>query len=165
MNSKKIILSIVLGLVVIAAVAGGYMLYNKQTLKLSNKTNDVVKIPNNPKKGDVGYQEKQTTLQADNKDKFASLFVKVEDNKITIKKGEEYQEYPLTEEIAVQCTTQPLVDAKSVNLDLVTKVNVLSPEQIGATIAADTPVFLIGSVSGDKLSEVHTLLVPASSCN
>jgi hypothetical protein len=156
-------------LVVIIVAAGLFGLY--YYLNLGGITPNIpitertgLSVTTGPQKGDIGYKEEDTTVVVGTKEISGGTFDRVEGGLIYFDSSGVATSLPLTtDEVAIQCTTQYLANAKELDFDQVTKVVISSPSELGAQIPAAEPVVIFAS-DVDGVLRAHTIALAAASC-
>src|SRR3989344_979489 len=163
-NVLIVVLS-VLALMVLGLL--GYLFLKRSTQEkiVEQNTSDLVEFPENPQKGDPGYQEKDTAFKVEKGKNASAVFERIEGNQMYISVNGTETSYLLNaDEIALQCTSQKLDNVTEINLDLVTDVKLELPSTLGSYLSGKMPIFVIvGDAAG--FAEVHTIAVPESVCN
>lgn len=121
-------------------------------------------ISGTPEKGEIGYQEPDTTVEVGTKEVSDGNFDRVEGGKIYFGGALTLTELPLTsEEVSVACTTQSLSGIKELDYDLITKINIFSPSEVGEKIPEGEPIVVFATVV-DGVLKAHTIVIASTSC-
>ena len=118
-----------------------------------------------PKKGQLNYQEPQTTVLIGTAGVTKGTFEKAENGEIYLSTDVDVQtKLPLTlEEVVISCTKQDLSTATELDFNLVSKVNVFTADNLNPQIAVGTPVVLFAQ-NVEGVNRVHTVAMPESRC-
>lgn len=118
----------------------------------------------NPQKGDLGYQEPQTKIEIGTQGVTKGTFEKVENGNIFLRAGDTLTQLPLTiDEVALNCTTQDLAAATELDFNLVTKVQVSKPAELGNLIPANENLVVFAQ-DVEGVNRAHTIAMDASKC-
>ena len=159
-KSTKVLLLIVIVLG-LSFLLGLYLFVNKNKSTTEENKPDgtqTLQISQEPQKGELNYQEPQSTVEIGTKEVTKGTFAKVENGNIFVREGDKLTQIALTvDEIAVSCTTQDLSSATELDFNQITKVNL-------ATFmpAQETVVVFTQQVEG--INQAHTVALDASKC-
>ena len=162
--------------IILAGVVGlsllGFYLFSQSRLKPGQSTPEQIKFDEkpvgefveNPEKGDLGYQEPQTKIEIGTQGVTKGAFEKVEDGNIFLRAGDTLTHLPLTiDEVAFNCTTQDLSSATELDFNLVTKVQVSTPAELGNLIPANENLVVFAQ-DVEGVIRAHTIAMDASKC-
>lgn len=148
-------------LLIVGFGLGGIWLYNNIRRPATTQT---PQFPENPQKGDFGYQEEQTTVEIGTQGTAKATFNRVENGNIFINEGGEVKQYPLTvDEVVIACTSQDLEGAAELDYDAITKILISNPAEIGGKLPANEPV-VVFSQDVEGVVRVHTVAMSAEKC-
>ena len=146
--------------IIIGVSLGGVWLF----LNFRKTPSVVPQFPENPQKGDYGYQEEQTTVEIGTQGTSQVGFSKVENGKIFIYEDGNLKDYPLTvDDVVLACTSQDLEGATELDYNAITKIIISNPAEIGAKISVNEPV-VVFSQEVDGVVRVHTVAMSADKC-
>ena len=165
-KSTKVLLLIVIVLG-LSFLLGLYLFVNKNKSTTEENKPDgtqTLQISQEPQKGELNYQEPQSTVEIGTKEVTKGTFEKVENGNIFVREGDKLTQIALTvDEIAVSCTTQDLSSATELDFNQITKVNVATPANLATFIPAqETVVVFTQQVEG--VNQAHTVALDASKC-
>lgn len=168
MTRNKIVLIVILVLfLIIIGVVTYLLLSNKDEEKVTTSSpyfSDTVQFSDNPNRGDPGYKEQNKTVVIGTEGTYKGNFDKVADGKIYFNDKGFTSEIPLNkDEVAVQCTTQSLIDTVDVDLTKIVRIKGLSPDALGTSIPQGEPIVVFVSTVGTGV-QAHTILMDSSKC-
>ena len=155
----KLILAVLLVLLAVFGMIWLFLNFSKLNVK-----KEIGLFPENPAKGDYGYQETETLITIGTEGVSKGTFDSVEEGVINFVSGSEIVKYPLTEdEVILSCTTQNLALANELDFDLVTNVIISTPTDIGGLIPTEEYIVVFAQ-DVEGVMRVHTVAIDASKC-
>ena len=159
-GKKQSFIIVVLVIVLIFGGIGIYLLLSGR--KPAQVTEDVPTI--GQQRGDIGFVEPTTTVKIGTKEVSKGNFQKVEGGLIYYEEAGTVSTLPLTvDEIAVNCTDQPLATATELDYTQIKKVQVYNSETIIGKIPENEPIVVFAAMVGDALT-AHTVALATASC-
>lgn len=115
-------------------------------------------------KGEVGYQEPQTTVVIGTEAVAKGRFVKVENGDIFFEEEEVVTQIKLAENgVILACTYQDLAAATELDYDQISAIEELTPLEMGKQIPVDEPIVVFTS-GKDAGFRAHTVAMNADYC-
>lgn len=165
LNAKNVLKIVGLSYLLIMLFVGGYFLYQRYSNRnLGGGSQDTALFPENPNPGDPGYREPDREREVDESGVFSGRFIGFSAGKISIANEKERRDFDLPDgEVAIQCVSQLLDGATSIDLDKVQQVLRYRIADLNGAFEVGEP--LIVFISEDSgLKVVHTIAVTYSSC-
>ncbi len=160
---------IILSLVVLAF--GGLFLYfgnrgvgTQAPARLTDAPRTITRSDGIPQKGDLDYQEPDTTVTIGTKEVSRGRFEKVEGGSIFYEEEGVLTQVPLTaDEVVLACTNQNLSSANVLDFDQVSVVNVVTPGEVGGRIPLNAPIVVFAQ-DVEGVFRAHTIAMSAAFC-
>lgn len=158
-KKQKTIILILLLVLIVGVLAIFFLQNNRKT----SQVGEVVPTAG-PQRGDIGFVEPTTTVKIGSKEVSKGNFQKVEGGLIYYEEAGVVSTLPLTvDEIAVNCTDQPLATATELDYTQIKKVQVYNSETIVGKIPVNEPIVVFAALVEDVLT-AHTVALATSSC-
>src|SRR3989344_3735276 len=157
---KEKYLNILLSVFVVAAILATVFLFR---LYSGGKPSKEESFPTPiPRKGEIGYQEKDTKVKIGSEEFSSGKFRKIEAGSIFFDDGGDLTTFPLTQdEVVLSCTSQYLPNASELDLDQVISIDITTPSELSGKIPKDEFIVVHASDVAGKVT-AHTVFIDAS---
>lgn len=160
---------VILSLVVLAF--GGLFLYfgnqgvgTQAPAQLTDTPRTITRSDGISQKGDLDYQEPDTTVTIGTKEVSRGRFEKVEEGSIFYEEEGVLTQVPLTaDEVVLACTSQNLSSVNELDFDQVSVVNVVTPGEVGGQIPLNAPIVVFAQ-DVEGVFRAHTIAMSAAFC-
>lgn len=149
-------------LAIVLALGALYFYLNSRTKKeeaqVAQPTHEGIQ------KGDIGYEEQETTVAIGSQEVSIGNFVQVAQGNIQYTDGDFISGLPMTESVVLACTNQALEEAQDLDFEEIIQVFEMTPAELGSRIPKNELIVVFAFTEGDGYV-AHTVAMSAESCD